>query len=158
MKFLILKSKIEKYTSEEIENIKKKYTLADENLSKRKASKVHGFLFVVTILMFIESVIYLLCGSIALRNFGILPAILFWLISVLCIANFVLIIQKKKIAKKTFIGLMGFCILASSATIIMSLINNSLRTVAMNLFIILKDTLFIRYFIKSDYVNEYLNK
>ena len=131
----------------------------DTNLKKqKKQNKLKGLFLFINIILFIDFFIYLLAGFFAIRNVGLLVSLLSFIISIVCLICFVLILCKKKNVKKVFIFFMSICILISIINILISLLNNSIGAIGKDLFLILKNSLFIIYFAKSNYVNEYLIK
>lgn len=146
-----------KITFDEIENEKKKY-INNNIKNDKKITKLRGFLLFIVILLFIEFFVFLLAGIVSIRNFGIISTVLVFGISICCLLTSILIIKKKKIAKKIFIVLMLFDIFNCLIIICISIVKNIFVNIGINLFTILKNSLFIFYFVKSEYVNKYLEK
>ena len=131
----------------------------NNNLKKQKnPNKLKGLLLLINIILFIDFFIYLLAGFFAIRNVVLFVSLLSFIISIVCLISFILILCRKKNVKKIFIVFMSICILISIINIVVSLLNNSVGAIGKDLFLILKNSLFIIYFVKSNYVNEYLIK
>lgn len=152
---------VRKITEEEINKIKER-TEENKNVTKQKKSnKLRGVLLFISIILFIDFFIYLFAGFFAIRNIGLIESFLLFIISIICILSFILILCRKQIVKKIFIIFMCICILISITNIIISLFTNSIgsiESIGKDLYLILKDSLFIIYFLKSNYVKTYLIK
>lgn len=152
---------VRKITEEEINKIKER-TEENKNVTKQKKSnKLRGVLLFISIILFIDFFIYLFAGFVAIRNIGLIESFLLFIISIICILSFILILCRKQIVKKIFIIFMCICILISITNIIISLFTNSIgsiESIGKDLYLILKDSLFIIYFLKSNYVKTYLIK
>lgn len=149
---------VRKISQEEINAVKLKNEISENLRKEKKSNKLRGFLLFISIILFIDFFMYFLVGIVAFRGVGITISILFFVISIICLLSFILILCRKTIVKKIFIFLMSICILISITNIILSLINKSVESIALHLYMILKDGLFIMYFVKSEYVKNYLIK
>lgn len=143
---------------EEINKIKEQNEINQYGKQQKESKKLKGILLLINIILLVDFFIYLFAGLIAIRNIGLIYSILIFIISLFCLLCFVLIINRKKIVKKVFIVFMGICILISVVNILISLFSNSIEIIGKDVYLILKDSLFIVYFIKSRYVNNYLIK
>lgn len=149
---------VRKITEEEINKIKERTELNKNVKKQKKSNKLRGVLLFINIILFIDFFIYLFAGFFAIRNIGLIESFLLFIISIICILSFILILCRKQIVKKIFIIFMCICILISIINIIISLFTNSIGSIGKDLYLILKDSLFIIYFLKSNYVKNYLIK
>ena len=149
---------VRKITEEEINKIKERTELNKNVKKQKKSNKLRGVLLFINIILFIDFFIYLFAGFFAIRNIGLIESFLLFIISIICILSFFLILCRKQIVKKIFIIFMCICILISIINIIISLFTNSIGSIGKDLYLILKDSLFIIYFLKSNYVKNYLIK
>ncbi len=147
-----------KIPQEEINRIKKINEINRNAKKQEKENTLRGFLLFITIILFLDFFIYLTVGLFAIRNIGLIASALFFIIAIICIVSFILILCRKKIVKKIFISFMGLDILLGIIDILLSLLNNYVDSIGKDLFTILKDSLFIMYFVKSEYVKKYLIK
>ena len=154
-----------KISQEEINTIKEKNEISKNTKIQKQSNKLRGVLLLISISLLIDFFVYLLVGFFAIRNYMYIGSILFFAISIFSLLSFILILCRKKIAKKIFVIFIGICILISVIDIIISIINNSfaletiaLESIAKTMYVILKNSLCIMYFVKSDYVKNYLIK
>ncbi len=156
----LFKKEIEfrKISEEEINKIKKRNEINKNVKKQNKSNKLRGVLLFINIILFIDFFIYLFAGFFAIRNIGLIESFLLFIISIICILSFILILRRKQIVKKIFIIFMCICILISIINILIFLFTNSIGSIGKDLYLIIKDSLFIIYFLKSNYVKTYLIK
>ena len=149
---------VRKISKEEINQIKERNEINKNVKKQNKSNKLRGVLLFINIILFFDFFIYLFAGFFAIRNIGLIESFLLFIISIICILSFILIVCRKQIAKKIFIIFMCICILISILNIFISLFSKSIGSIGKDLYLILKDSLFIIYFLKSNYVKNYLIK
>ena len=149
---------VRKISKDEINQIKERNEINKNVKKQNKSNKLRGVLLFINIILFIDFFIYLFAGFFAIRNIGLIESFLLFIISIICMLSFILIVCRKQIAKKIFIIFMCICILISILNIFISLFSKSIGSIGKDLYLILKDSLFIIYFLKSNYVKNYLIK